>query len=408
MPSAATPAPPPRLGLRHVGRRSFTGFLVIGVVAFLTLVDLFAVQAILPTLARVYGVAPAAMGTAVNACTLGMAVAALLIALFGSGIDSRRGVVASLALLSVPTALLAVAPDLGTFTVLRVAQGVFMSAAFTFTATHLSERSMNAATASALAAYVTGNVASNLAGRIVAAAAADHWGLPVTFLIFAGLNVTGALLVLRCFDGGPRTLDVAPRAPARIGPAVVLDHLRVPELRSALMVGFLILFAFLGVFTYVNFVLVRSPIGLDPMSLGLVYLVFLPSLVSTLLAGALVALAGHERALFVALAAALAGLLAVAVPSLLSMLIGLALVAAGTFAAQAIVAGAVGRITAQGRPAANGLYLAAYYSGGLAGSVVVGAAFDAHGWNAAVLLVAAAVVGAAVIGRRIMIPGASA
>ena len=44
--------------------------LVIGLVAFLTVIDLFAAQAILPSLARAYNVAPAAMGLAVNASTL--------------------------------------------------------------------------------------------------------------------------------------------------------------------------------------------------------------------------------------------------------------------------------------------------------------------------------------------------
>jgi predicted MFS family arabinose efflux permease len=49
--------------------------LVIGLTAFLTVVDLFATQAILPSLAKAYGVSPAAMGFAVNASTIGMAVA---------------------------------------------------------------------------------------------------------------------------------------------------------------------------------------------------------------------------------------------------------------------------------------------------------------------------------------------
>ena len=40
---------------------------VIGLTAFLTVVDLFATQAILPSLARHYQVTPAAMGFAVNA-----------------------------------------------------------------------------------------------------------------------------------------------------------------------------------------------------------------------------------------------------------------------------------------------------------------------------------------------------
>jgi YNFM family putative membrane transporter len=48
--------------------------LLIGHIAFLTLVDLFATQAILPLLTYAYGVTPVAMGLAVNASTLGMVV----------------------------------------------------------------------------------------------------------------------------------------------------------------------------------------------------------------------------------------------------------------------------------------------------------------------------------------------
>ena len=48
--------------------RAFT----IALTAFLTVVDLFATQAILPALTSAYGVTPAAMGFAVNASTIGM------------------------------------------------------------------------------------------------------------------------------------------------------------------------------------------------------------------------------------------------------------------------------------------------------------------------------------------------
>ena len=58
--------------------------ITIGLTAFLTVVDLFATQAILPSLTRAYNVSPAAMAFAVNASTMGMAVAGLVVALFAS------------------------------------------------------------------------------------------------------------------------------------------------------------------------------------------------------------------------------------------------------------------------------------------------------------------------------------
>ena len=54
----------------HPRRDALVRNLVIGLIAFLTLVDLFATQAILPTLVAHYGVSRAAMsgGSSVPAC----------------------------------------------------------------------------------------------------------------------------------------------------------------------------------------------------------------------------------------------------------------------------------------------------------------------------------------------------
>src|SRR5215207_420590 len=98
--------------------------VIVGVIGFLTLVDLFATQAILPSLAKAYGVAPGAIGFAVNASTMGMAVSCLGVALISRRLNRSLGIWVSLVLLAIPTSLLAIAPDLATFTLLRIVQGV--------------------------------------------------------------------------------------------------------------------------------------------------------------------------------------------------------------------------------------------------------------------------------------------
>jgi hypothetical protein len=67
-------------------------------------------------------------------------------------------------------------------------------------------------------------------------------------------------------------------------PPIAAD-LRDPAPCAAFALGFCILFAFIGTFTCVNFVLVRAPCALDMMGLGFVYFVFLPCVVSTPFAG---------------------------------------------------------------------------------------------------------------------------
>src|SRR6478672_11868787 len=85
---------------------------LIAVIGFVTLVDLFATQAILPSLAAAYGVAPAKIGLAANASTLGMAISGLLVGVVSGAVERKRAIALSLLCLSLPTALLAFAPNL--------------------------------------------------------------------------------------------------------------------------------------------------------------------------------------------------------------------------------------------------------------------------------------------------------
>ncbi|HKP27729.1 MAG TPA: MFS transporter [Dongiaceae bacterium] len=366
---------------------------IIALTAFLTLVDLFATQALLPALAQRYTVSPAAMGVAVNACTLGMAVSSLVVAFISGRIQRRNGIWISLALLAIPTLLLSVAPDLITFAALRIAQGVFMAAAFALMLAYLGEHFGPRDAAGAFAAYVTGNVASNLFGRLFASAIADHLGLAASFYTFALLNLAGAVLVYATVCAMPRP----PAQPASPAPHARIDALRNGPLLAGLGIGFCILFAFIGTFTYVNFVLAAEPFQLGMMSLGFVYLVFLPSIVTTPLAGRAVARLGTRATVWSALGIAAIGLPLLLSSALAAVLPGLALVGVGTFLAQAAATGFIGKAAPSDRALASGLYLASYFLGGLVGSAVLGHLYVLSGWIACVAGIGIALAVAAIL-----------
>src|SRR5262249_35945699 len=155
-----------------------------------------------------------------------------------------------------------------------------------------------------------------------------------------------------------------------------LEHLRNDGLRVSFCIGFCILFAFIGTFTFVNFVLVRPPFAIGQMSLGFVYFVFLPSIVTTPLAGTVLHTVGPRAAFWGSLAVAGAGLPLLLSGSLPAVLLGLALVGIGTFFAQATTTGFVGRTATADRASASGIYLASYFLGGLMGSAALGQVFD--------------------------------
>ncbi|MER9405456.1 MFS transporter [Mesorhizobium caraganae] len=377
-------------------------FGLVALIAFLTLVDLFATQAILPSLVIKFGVSRATMGFAVNASTFGMAVAGIAVALFGRGIDRRNGIWISLATLAIPTTLLSQTDSIVVFALLRVAQGLCMSTAFTLTMAYLAEHFSARQTTSALAAYVTGNVASNFFGRLMSAAVADTFGISTNFLTFAALNLSGAALVWFTLQKTSATIGADTGGqPARASWKGPLEN---AELRACFVIAFLILFVFIGTFTYVNFQLVAAPLSLSPMALGLVYFVFLPSMLTTPLAGRVAAGLGPRIGIGATLALAILGLLLLLTPRLPIVLAGMALVAIGTFLAQALATGHVSRTASRDRAAASGIYLASYYAGGLAGSFVIGQIYDRIGWTACVAVLAAVLAGAIVVARMLQTP----
>ena len=321
------------------------------------------------------------MGLAVNASTLGMLVSGLAVGYFSSSIDRRRGILISLALLSIPTALLALHQISRHSRFCVSLQGVFMAAAFTLTLAYLGEHYSAQDSASAFAAYITGNVASNLIGRLISAGVADHLGLAANFYVFALLNLAGAVLVFFTVGTtapmtsvGPGRLAISPPGPCTcaivrcarlrhrlLHPVRVHRHIHLRELRPGAR---------------------PVRVGADDARPRLFRVSALDRHDAAGRAGrGPLRHAAHDvgRTCRAAL-----GLPLLLLPSLAAVIVGLALVGVGTFFAQATATGFVSRAATADRGSASGIYLACYFFGGIAGSIVLGQLYDRIGWTACV------------------------
>jgi predicted MFS family arabinose efflux permease len=311
---------------------------------------------------------------------MGMAVAGLAVAVFAKRIDRGLGILVSLALLSIPTALLAVAPDLTTFTVLRIAQGLCMASAFTLMLAYLGEECSAMDAGGAFAAYITGNVASNLIGRLVSAGIADHLGLASNFYFFAVLNLAGAVLVYftvaeaapmeQTRTGGPLSIRGVAQPPAQSTTARVLRHRFLHPVRLHRNV-------YLRQFRSGTSAPVARPDGtrlrlFRVPALGRDNAVGGPERSSLRNAADIVGLSGAGRGRFAASSAAQSP----------AVLLGMVLIGVGTFFAQATATGFVSRAATADRGSASGIYLACYFAGGLVGTAVLGQIFDRIGWPA--------------------------
>jgi predicted MFS family arabinose efflux permease len=368
----------------------FSLMLIMAFTSLSTLLDLFGPHSIVPLLAREFAVSAPAMGLAVNAAAAGMAVCGLVLYRLPLPVRPEKLMSGALAALAIPTLLLAHAPSIEVFALLRVVQGVFMCAAFAVAIAYISANWGACGSAPLLmASYVTGNVGSNLFGRLLIGTVADHSGWQQAFIILAILNLSCGLALWLLL---PRSQCLAAPSGEASRAGFGLSHLANAKLGGACAVGFMILFAFIGVFTYVNFKLAAAPFYMTPGQLGLLYLIFSASLITTPLAGHAVRAAGHSRAAAASALVSLCGILLTLSPGQAAVMAGLALLGSGLFFTQAIATSFVGHTAKSGKVAASGLYLFAYYCGGIAGAVVVGHVYQNGGWEASVAVISAALV----------------
>ena len=235
----------------------------------------------------------------------------------------------------------------------------------------------------AFAAYITGNVASNLIGRLMSAGVADHLGLAANFYFFSALNLAGAVLVYFTIRAHAADADDgrARRSPLADLDAASAQSAAARRLRDRLLHP-------VRVHRHVHLRELRAGRARRSRSARWRWASSISSSCRrssprrSPAASCSVRHAAHVLGVRLALAGARLALAADRTSP--AVLVGLALVGVGTFFAQAVATGFVGRAATERPGAASGIYLACYFSGGLVGSAVLGQLFDRFGWSACV------------------------
>src|SRR5215831_2206636 len=102
---------------------------------------------------------------------------------------------------------------------------------------------------------------SSASRRNEAGSGADHgrWNHPR----YCAETPIGAVLVYFTVEKTPCMQCVTPAMSSHFQAWIM--HLKNPSLRASFAIGFCILFAFIGTFTFINFVLVQPPLGVVAM-----------------------------------------------------------------------------------------------------------------------------------------------
>jgi YNFM family putative membrane transporter len=355
-----------------------------GAFAFL---QLYCTQPLLPLLSRYFQASEASVGVTISASTLGVAVAAALLAILGERLDRKRTIVVAMFTLAGAVALTATARSLPELAGWRFFQGLLTPGIFIVIIAYITEEWKPLEVPRVMSIYVAGTVFGGLAGRISGGILAEHYGWRVMFLTLALCGAGGAFLAGRTLRPGTRKLSPVERA-SILRP--MISNLRNPRLLATFGIGFCMLFTLVSSFSYVTFYLTNAPFHLSTSALSYLFSVYLVGLCATLGIGTVLARIGLRQGMLGAITLCLLGVLVTLIPSVLMVALGLSIASAGVFIAQTC-ANSFLRDAAPGgaRVSAAGLYICSYYIGGTVGGVLPGLFWKNAGWPGCVALTCA-------------------
>jgi len=347
--------------------------------------DLYLTQPLLPALSREYGVSAAAAGTTISAVVLAIALTSSAYGPLAEFFGYERTMVAGCALLALATLGCAFAPTFPVLVLLRGVQGLLVPSVSVVAVPYLGELRGSRGVGTLVGIYVGASVAGGLLGRVVSGLIAQWTGSwRGSFVAFAALTLAGAL-ALRSLPRAalPRRSERAADA-FRAAYREMAAHLFEPRLLAAFAVGASLFFGFIGVFTYLPYLLSAAPYALSTGAIAWFYASYVAGIFTAPLAGRLSTRISRRLLMAGGLAVALGGVLLTALPSLVAVSAGTIVLCVGMFAAQATAPAYVNVTARNAKGGANALYQVFYYVGAVLGSTIPGIAFERAGWNGVV------------------------
>ncbi|MEY2334136.1 MFS transporter [Acidithiobacillus ferrianus] len=270
-----------------------------------------------------------------------------------------------------------------TILVLRFFQGVAVSGILISVTTYLSKNAKPENLSSLLSLYVASTIFGGFVGRVLSAVIAMLISWPYTFL-FGAINAFICIIMIgRTHININELLPNAEMPALRTIYALLLDK----NIAGVLIIIFCCFFSFSSIVNFFPFYLTRLHPGLPEIEIGFIYTGYLVGAGTALFSSRFIRLIGSLRnaVIFgmILLSISIVGWFTTAI---LAIFMSMILTCASMFLIQSILTGHVNSYFRNLKAVANGIYIAAYYTGGAAGSFFPGLVYDRYGWSGLLIM----------------------
>ncbi len=360
--------------------------LAVATAGFSAFVNLYSPQALLPELAREFGVGAGGISTLMTAGTAAIALTAPFTGALADVLGRKRLITAAMFAVVVPTLIISFAASVPQLVFWRFVQGLLLPPIFTVAVAYVGDEWPPADVPRIAGLFISGSSIGGFSGRFITGAVADLVGWRASFAVVALLTLVAAVIVALTL---PRERRFVRSGGLFASGRQMLAHLHNPRLLAIYAVGFGVLFNFIATFTYVSFHLAAAPYFFSPTLLGAIFVTYLGGSFIVPWVGRAILLFGRRRFVLGVIAVWIAGVLLLLAPPVGMIIAGLTVCATCGLICQAVSTGYVITAAKEGRSSAAGLYASAFYIGGSVGASLVGLVWNAAGWSGCVAVIAA-------------------
>jgi len=359
----------------------------IFMVTILTISALYAPQPLLPVIVESFDVSSTRAAALTTVSFVPLALAPLFYGPFLERFHPLRLLRWGVLLLALSEGLFFLAPEFSQLLLLRLCQGLLIPALLIAAMTYLSTTSIAGQVPRVMATYIAATIVGGLLGRVCSGFLASLWGWRSSFLVL-GFSLLAAYLLLLPLEADAPKKETETERSWQLLPQVLGRRL----FRRVYLMVFCFFFAFAAIMNFIPFRLYEISGAADEWRVGLIYCGYLMGVVSALSAVRVKERLGSERrVVMLGLSAYLAVLLVMWLPQVPVLFVAMFLFCGAMFLVHATATGWLNRLSDQHKGTVNGLYVASYYGGGMAGSFVPGFVYQAWGWGAFILLLAGVV-----------------
>lgn len=358
----------------------------IAAAGFTAMLNMYAPQAVLPLMSAEFGVGPAAISQIMTVNALAVAITAPFTGAIADVLGRRFIIAIAIALLVVPSVMMAMSSSLEALLFWRFVQGLLLPPIFAVSVAYIGAEWPAGEATAVTGTFIAATAVGGFSGRMVTAALAEPVGWRHALFADAAITALCALAVILLL---PRERSFVHGTTLMTSLRQMLKHLRNPRLVATFGVGFGIMFNFLAAFTYLGFRLAAPPFSLSTTAIGAVFITYLISIVTAPFTGRLVSLLGRRKFGMIALSVWMCGILLTLAPSLPVIIAGLFMITGAGFYVQVCCQSFVATNAREGNSSAVGLYVTSFYIGGSFGGLIPGLLWSSSGWPGVVALIVA-------------------